>query len=198
MVGLQHAVLAARAVVADYSDHKTRATKLGYIGLAYGLGFAVGPWLGGFIADTFSLQTAAWFACVGSLVSVLLVLFFLPSGRPTQQGSEAAEGKAAASSATKKKNLSLKVFYDVMRYPNVPSLLIVKFLASVPSVSNQTQVASACVFLWLVLPLCIVCWAFLAILSSQTSCHSFHLSTSDALVVVIVMMQAMMQEHWNL
>ena len=85
-----------------------------------------------------------------------------------------------------------------MRYPNVPSLLIVKFLASVPSVSNQMQVASACVFLWLVLPLCIVRWAFLAILSSQTSCHSFYLSTSDALVVVIVMMQAMMRSIFAL
>eukprot|EP00958_Prasinococcus_capsulatus_P014238 scaffold1500_cov398-Prasinococcus_capsulatus_cf.AAC.11 len=129
-----HAVLAARAMVADYTDHKTRATKLGYIGLAYGLGFAVGPWFGGFVAEQFSLETAAWLACAGSMVSVGLVVILLPGGRPSQQGTKDGE----------KKQLSWKVFVDVTKHRHVFSLLVVKFIASVPSVRRVTSHARRC------------------------------------------------------
>ena len=55
-----------------------RARMLGYVGLAYGVGFLVGPGLGGLVSSR-HLQTSAWLAMLGSLVSAAAVLRCLPA-----------------------------------------------------------------------------------------------------------------------
>jgi len=77
---LQHAVLAARTIVAENSLEVDRARMLGYIGLAYGVGLAFGPAFGGTISEHW-LQLSAWVATGGSLLSVMLLLRFLPKCR---------------------------------------------------------------------------------------------------------------------
>lgn len=73
----------AQAAIADISNSKNRAKNFGLIGMAFGLGFILGPYIGGKLADPsvvswFSASTPFWFAAGLSLVNVLLVILFLP------------------------------------------------------------------------------------------------------------------------
>ena len=74
---MQHAVMAARALVSKGSDTRDRARMLGYVGVAYGIGFAIGPMAGGILSNT-NLKNGAAFATAGSVLSALLVWGFLP------------------------------------------------------------------------------------------------------------------------
>ncbi len=70
----------AQAVVADVTPVEGRARAMGLIGAAIGLGFVVGPALGGLLA---SLGPAVpfWAAMIVALANALLVLRFLPETR---------------------------------------------------------------------------------------------------------------------
>ena len=77
---MQHAVLATRTIITAQTTEAERATQLGYIGAAYGIGFAIGPALGGQLS-TYSLQAAAWAAAAASSLGTVAIWMFLPSGR---------------------------------------------------------------------------------------------------------------------
>ena len=73
----------AQAVIADISTPKNRARNFGLIGMAFGLGFILGPYVGGKLADPsvvswFSAATPFWFAAILSIINVCLVIVFLP------------------------------------------------------------------------------------------------------------------------
>lgn len=74
---VQHAVLAARAIVTQLSSEADRARVLGYVAVSYSVGFMVGPAVGGLLS-TVSLQFAAWMATFGSALSLATVLLMLP------------------------------------------------------------------------------------------------------------------------
>ncbi len=69
----------AQASIADVTEPKDRAKNFGLIGAAFGLGFILGPVLGGWIA-TVSGNAAApfWFAGALGIVNVLFISLFLP------------------------------------------------------------------------------------------------------------------------
>ena len=64
----------AQAYVADVTDHKDRAKGMGLIGAAFGIGFVVGPALGGIIMKIFPANP---FYIIGVLASCLSILSFL-------------------------------------------------------------------------------------------------------------------------
>jgi DHA1 family tetracycline resistance protein-like MFS transporter len=73
----------AQAVVADTSDHQNRVKSFGFLGAAFGLGFILGPLLGGKLSDNtlvswFNATTPFWFAAALSFINVMSVIFFLP------------------------------------------------------------------------------------------------------------------------
>jgi len=73
----------AQAVIADISTSKNRARNFGLVGMAFGLGFILGPYIGGKLADPkvvswFDASTPFWFAAGLSLFNVLLITIFLP------------------------------------------------------------------------------------------------------------------------
>lgn len=73
----------AQAAIADISTNKNRAKNFGLIGMAFGLGFILGPYIGGKLADSgvvswFNAATPFWFAMGLSLFNVLLITLFLP------------------------------------------------------------------------------------------------------------------------
>jgi MFS family permease len=70
----------AQAVVADVTPPEKRARGMGAIGAAIGLGFVVGPALGGLLAS-FGPTVPFWAAMSIALVNALLVLRFLPETR---------------------------------------------------------------------------------------------------------------------
>lgn len=65
-------------MVTAISDPSERAELLGYVGVAYGIGFAIGPYIGGLLSEI-SLQLAAWAAMLGSVTSIGLIVMFLPA-----------------------------------------------------------------------------------------------------------------------
>jgi MFS family permease len=75
-------IAAAQAYVADISPPEARAKGMGMIGAAFGLGFIVGPVIGGLVAGndlaTADLQTPGLIAAALSLVALLGVVLLLP------------------------------------------------------------------------------------------------------------------------
>jgi DHA1 family tetracycline resistance protein-like MFS transporter len=70
----------AQAYITDVSDEKNRAKALGMIGAAFGLGFIIGPAVGG-LMSTWGYSVPAFAAAALSLVNLTLVFFFLQIGR---------------------------------------------------------------------------------------------------------------------
>lgn len=73
----------AQAVIGDISSPQNRAKNFGLIGMAFGLGFIIGPFIGGKLSDAglvswFDVATPFWFAAGLSVINVMLVLKFLP------------------------------------------------------------------------------------------------------------------------
>ena len=73
----------AGAVLADISPPEKRAKAFGLIGVAFGLGFIIGPALGGLMAQV-SLTLPLLVAVAVALVNLLLVLTVLPETHPPE------------------------------------------------------------------------------------------------------------------
>jgi DHA1 family tetracycline resistance protein-like MFS transporter len=75
-------IAAAQAYIADVTGPEDRARGMGLIGAAFGLGFIIGPALGGLIAGndpaTADIESPAWIAAALSLLAFLGVVFLLP------------------------------------------------------------------------------------------------------------------------
>lgn len=73
----------AQAVIGDISTPQNRAKNFGLIGMSFGVGFIMGPFLGGKLSDPtviswFNTATPFWFAAGLSFINVILVLALLP------------------------------------------------------------------------------------------------------------------------
>lgn len=73
----------AQSAIADISDASNRAKNFGLIGMAFGLGFVIGPYLGGKLSDPsilswFDFATPFWFAAVLTAINILMVLKRFP------------------------------------------------------------------------------------------------------------------------
>jgi DHA1 family tetracycline resistance protein-like MFS transporter len=82
-------VAAAQAYIADVTKPEERAKGMGLIGAAFGLGFIIGPALGGLLAGndpaTADVETPAWVAAGLSLLALCGVALLLPESRPADQ-----------------------------------------------------------------------------------------------------------------
>jgi MFS transporter, DHA1 family, tetracycline resistance protein len=74
----------ASAYVADVTPPQDRAMNFGFIGMAYGLGFILGPALGGLLSEI-SLNAPAYAAGILSLLSAVVGYFILPESLPKEK-----------------------------------------------------------------------------------------------------------------
>ena len=79
----------AQAVIGDVSQPEKRAKNFGMIGVSIGLGFVLGPFLGGKLSDPswsiyFNAAAPFWFAALLSVINVLWVIYFLPETLKTK------------------------------------------------------------------------------------------------------------------
>lgn len=65
------------AILADVSAPKERAVKFGYLGAAFGLGFVVGPVVGGFLGE-FGTRAPFWVAAFLAGINLVLGWLYLP------------------------------------------------------------------------------------------------------------------------
>jgi DHA1 family tetracycline resistance protein-like MFS transporter len=76
----------ANAYIADVSTDDTRARNFGFVGMMFGLGFTIGPALGGFLGD-YSLRLPFFVAAGLALVNCLYGYFVLPESLPLEKRS---------------------------------------------------------------------------------------------------------------
>jgi DHA1 family tetracycline resistance protein-like MFS transporter len=112
-------IAAAQAYIADVTKPEERAKGMGLIGAAFGLGFIIGPALGGFLAGhdpaTADVVTPAWVAAALSFLALLGVIWLLPESLP-------AEERAAAS------RRRLHALLGALRRPVLSRLILIFFL----------------------------------------------------------------------
>ena len=115
----------AQAYIADISDEKNRAKNFGLIGAAFGLGFIMGPAMGGFLSQ-FGYQVPAFAAAGLSFLSMALTFFLLHE----------PERKAPAS-----REFSVKALKRAFAHPTIGLLLTMVFTFGLAFAMFQTSFA---------------------------------------------------------
>jgi DHA1 family tetracycline resistance protein-like MFS transporter len=82
-------VSTAFAYIADVTPPEGRAKRYGLLGAAFGLGFVVGPAVGGLLGH-YSLRAPFWAAAGLSLANFLYGVFVLPESLPEEKRAESA------------------------------------------------------------------------------------------------------------
>jgi MFS transporter, DHA1 family, tetracycline resistance protein len=88
-------VSTAQAYVADTTSESERAHGMGMIGAAFGLGFVLGPALGGLLGHS-SLRAPVWCAALLTLANVIFAAVALPESHQRDRTANLTWGVAAA------------------------------------------------------------------------------------------------------
>jgi len=116
-------ILVAQAYVADVTAPEDRSRGMGLIGMAFGLGFVLGPALGGVLLslplpDEWRLRTPFLVAALFSTAAWVLVLTRLPESR-----------RAEGSSREVARVVSWRGIIDTATLPGIGQLIVIGFLA---------------------------------------------------------------------
>ena len=138
---LQHAFLVAQAIAASscQGDEAARAQALGRMTTAYTIGATIGPYMGGkILAQTDDLYIGAKLAVVGSLLSVLLSLLFLPIGAVVHEYGEPSSEKDPTKASSRSFLEEVQNSIQIGIRPNIWPLLTVKIVSGFASSMFQT------------------------------------------------------------
>lgn len=70
-------IAAAQAAITDVTDSKSRSGAMAMLGAAFGIGFIIGPLVGGVLMTNFGISMVGWFAAALNFLNFLLALFLL-------------------------------------------------------------------------------------------------------------------------
>jgi len=120
----------ATAYIADITPPEGRARLFGMIGAAFGLGFIVGPALGGFLGAV-SLRLPFWVAAALSLTNAAYGFFVLPESLPRERRERFVWSKAnplgsidLLRSEPALLGLALVAFIDYLAHESLPSCFV--------------------------------------------------------------------------
>ena len=71
----------AQAYISDHTEPSERAKSFGLIGIAFGIGFFIGPSLTGFLAARYGMTTPIYLAAAMSALSIICTATLLKGGR---------------------------------------------------------------------------------------------------------------------
>jgi len=108
-------IAVAQAFIADLTPPEKRSKSMALIGIAFGLGFILGPFLGGVTLNAFGLSGPGWTAAALCALNFVLAAILLPRGRP--QNPSAGRSRLA-------------VWRAVLAKPQLALLVLVFFLAT--------------------------------------------------------------------
>lgn len=111
-------ITVAQAYIADVTDEQNRAKGLGLIGAAFGLGFIIGPAVGGALSQ-WGYSLPAFIAAAVSFMNLAAIFFLLPESLTPERRSAAA--------ASRRPPFSLKALVQALKRPKVGPLLHVRF-----------------------------------------------------------------------
>jgi DHA1 family tetracycline resistance protein-like MFS transporter len=106
----------ARAYITDVTDEKNRSRGLGMIGAAFGLGFIIGPALGGFLSQ-YGYSMPAFLAAGLSLLNLVGVVLWLPESLTEKRRAAIREQD------DNRPTLSFKALREALRRPCTGPLL---------------------------------------------------------------------------
>ncbi|MGQ9896240.1 MAG: MFS transporter [Acidobacteriota bacterium] len=109
----------AMTYASDVSPPERRAQSLGLIGAAIGLGYTIGPALGGVIAHYTDAATPFYFAAGLALINALVMWWRLPESLSPEQ---------RAASALQHQEGQIASLWSWLRHPQFGPLLIINFL----------------------------------------------------------------------
>jgi len=119
----------AQAYITDVSDEKNRAKALGMIGAAFGLGFIIGPAVGG-LMSTWGYSVPAFAAAALSLVNLTLVFFFLPESL--------SPARRAMLALRPRPSFTFEALWCALNRPRVGPLLHTRLFFALASATFQT------------------------------------------------------------
>jgi len=108
----------AQAYIADTSKSHERTRKMALVGAAFGLGFIVGPLLGGVVSEKFGIGVTFLIPAILSFVNAILIYLILPESNSVLQKNIKIE------------LFNMKVTREVMRPKNMSFLLFLFFFAN--------------------------------------------------------------------
>ena len=130
-------IAVAKAYIGDISEDGQVAGRMGMLGAAFGLGFMIGPFLGGVLSDPATgiggpFDAQFWsdypyllpclFSSAMSAIALILASFMLPESLPKESRSESAKSPISQLGAT------FTSIASVLRLPNISALVNVNFL----------------------------------------------------------------------
>ena len=71
-------IAAAQAYITDVTDSQGRSKAMGMLGAAFGIGFIIGPLIGGFLKTNFGIEMVGLVAAALIGIDFILAIFFLP------------------------------------------------------------------------------------------------------------------------
>jgi len=110
----------AQAYITDVTDTKDRARGLGLIGAGFGLGFLIGPALGGRLSAGANYSLPSLIAAGLAALNLLGVLLWLPESLPPERRGDQSTSPRPAFSA--------RTLFEALGRPCVGPLLIVRLL----------------------------------------------------------------------
>lgn len=119
----------AQAYIADITDEKNRARGLGLIGAAFGLGFIIGPAVGGSLA-TFGYNAPAFAAAALAALNLIMVFLFLPESLNAERRLELKNRPRAS--------FSFSALREALRRPQLGPLLQVRLFFGLGFAMFQT------------------------------------------------------------
>lgn len=122
-------ITAARAYISDITTKEDRSRGMALIGISFGLGFIIGPALGGIFYSIGGSQDLP--ALVGAglcLFSLVLTQIFLDESHRNNQ-------------INKSRPFSIKNFLEIFKHPIIQQILIVQFIVMVAMSGFQTTLS---------------------------------------------------------
>ena len=122
-------ITVAQAYITDITDDKNRARGLGMIGAAFGLGFILGPAIGGALS-TWGYAVPAFLAAGLAAINLVAIYLYLPESLSQEQ--------RAALSNREQPSFSIKTLWEALNRPVVGPLLHVRFIFGLAFATFQT------------------------------------------------------------
>ncbi len=120
----------AQAYIADISIPENRNKALGVIGAAFGLGFIIGPAIGGLLSVRFGYAAPAWLAAGLATLNWLAVFFWLPESVTPERRAEMTRRP--------RPKFNIAALVEAMRRPRVGPLFHIRFFFGLAFAMFQT------------------------------------------------------------
>ncbi|NTV68319.1 MAG: MFS transporter, partial [Chlorobaculum sp.] len=141
-------IAAAQAAITDLTDSKSRSGAMGMLGAAFGIGFIIGPLIGGVLMTNYGISMVGLFAAALNGTNFILALFFLGESNPHavtisslfRKSGQPAEAKSGlVESIRRKGGAYAETLRTAFGSRPVALLMIINFIYSLAIVNMQVS-----------------------------------------------------------